>query len=359
MEDEFPLPKTLPGDHVEKDTAGRIALRSRFDRGWTARQAGSFTSPPTPGSAVSWAESLYEVTALQQEANGAITYFMEPWDERFLVRRVLAYEEFTVPVPAAVTGRARAGSSPHRPPGSGTRALSDFLGKIPLTWRMLLCGGITAVFFSWFFPVQIFSNGISFFVHELGHTAVSLFFGRFAVPAVLLTITFEQTLFSVICVWFLLGLLTWYFREYTLFRNVMAVVLVIYPFLARSSFHETLITLGGHGTEIGCAAWFFLRVFAGEGHKIWERTVYAFLGWFLWERNTVMFTKLIFSPEFQEFYYTFSTTGGDNDLVKVAKAYSVRLESVSFLMLVLSLVIPAAALAWGFIKSRGETRVNG
>lgn len=343
-------PAPLFGDLLERDEDGRIHLRCDGSRGWTGRRPGSHSSPPFPGTAVSFGEELFEVLEVQVLPGGAVSYLLAPWDERFLVRSVVPYEESYLE-PAAVPSKMVQGVRRRPAPAAGEPAagaparvsLPPFLLRLPLTVRLLGAGALIAIGLGWFFPIRIFREGISFLVHELGHTVVSLFFGRFALPAVVLTITFDQTVISVLCVWLGLGALTWYFREYEGFRNVMIGLLVIYPFVAFTSLHVRMIDLGGHAAEVVMAAVFLVRVFHDE-RKVWERAVYSLLGWFLWERNAVMFTRLMFDEEYKGLYYTFSTTGGDNDLVKVAKAYGVSLESVAFFCLMVTLAVPAWAL---------------
>ena len=44
-------------------------------------------------------------------------------------------------------------------------------------------------------------EGISFFVHELGHTLVAWFFGCSAMPAIVMTIVFAQSRVFAALVW--------------------------------------------------------------------------------------------------------------------------------------------------------------
>jgi hypothetical protein len=338
----------LFGDTLTKDENGCLRLRCASSRGWTGRRPSTHSSPPFPGTTVSFGEDLFEVMEVQVLPGGAVAYFLSPWDERFLVRRVFAYEESFLeapPAPAAsaVPDRRRQASSAPQGGQGPELTLPPFIAKLPMNVKLLGSGALIAIGLGWFFPIRIFREGISFFVHELGHTVISWLFGRFALPAVILTITFEQTVLSVLCVWLGLGAFTWYYRSYESFRNVMIGVLVVYPFIAFTTLHVRFIDLGGHAAEIVMAAVFLVRVFHDE-RKTWERMTFSLLGWFLWERNVSMFARLIFDDEYKGFYYTFSTTGGDNDLVKVAKAYGVSLESVAFFCLFFSLALPAWAL---------------
>ena len=193
------------------------------------------------------------------------------------------------------------------------------------------------------FPLSLVSNGISLLVHELGHTAVSIFFGSFAVPAVVLTLTFEQTLLSVLGVWLLLLLVLWNFRAVRAFSIPFGVFCLVYPFLARSPLHVALITLAGHGAEIGCAAFFLFRAAAGELEREWERPGWALLGFLLWFRNVALAWGLRTSREARTDYLTVSWAS-DNDFVRIARSSGLSLEAVAGLFLVVAVAIPAAAL---------------
>jgi hypothetical protein len=193
------------------------------------------------------------------------------------------------------------------------------------------------------FPLSIVSYGISALIHELGHTAVSIFFGRFALPAVILTVTFEQTLLSVLAIWGLLLLALWNFRAVRAFAVPFGVLCAVYPFLARSPLHVSLIVLGGHAAEIACAAFFLVRASAGDLEREWERPGWALLGWLLWLRNVSLAWGLRTSAEARTDYLSISFTG-DNDFVRIAKSSGLALETVGGLYLLVALAVPAVAL---------------
>ncbi|HQR46155.1 MAG TPA: hypothetical protein PK598_09100 [Thermoanaerobaculia bacterium] len=199
------------------------------------------------------------------------------------------------------------------------------------------------------FPVSLVAGGISLLVHELGHTAASILFGSFAVPAVVLTVTFEQTLLSVLGVWALLLIALWRFRSVKAFAIPFGAFCAIYPFLARSPLHVSLITLAGHGAEVGCAAFFLFRAAAGELEREWERPGWALLGFLLWFRNVALAWGLRTSREARTDYLTVSFAG-DNDFVRIAKSSGLPLESVGGLFLLVAVAVPAAALAAALLR---------
>jgi hypothetical protein len=216
---------------------------------------------------------------------------------------------------------------------------------------VLLTTGLAAILLGRLFPMSLVSDGISFLVHELGHTAVSILFGSFAVPAVVLTVTFEQSLLSVLGVWVLLLIVLWRFRTVRVFSIPFGAFCLVYPFLARSPLHVSLITLAGHGAEIGCAAFFLWRAAAGDLEREWERPGWALLGWLLWIRNIGLAWGLATSREARTDYLSVSFSG-DNDLVRIAKSSGLALDSVGAVFLLVAVAVPAAALLLGVLRAR-------
>jgi hypothetical protein len=216
---------------------------------------------------------------------------------------------------------------------------------------VLLATGLAAILLGRLFPMSLVSDGISFLVHELGHTAVSILFGSFAVPAVVLTVTFEQSLLSVLGVWVLLLIVLWRFRTVRVFSIPFGAFCLVYPFLARSPLHVSLITLAGHGAEIGCAAFFLWRAAAGDLEREWERPGWALLGWLLWIRNIGPAWGLATSREARTDYLSVSFSG-DNDLVRIAKSSGLALDSVGAVFLLVAVAVPAAALLLGVLRAR-------
>ena len=187
-------------------------------------------------------------------------------------------------------------------------------------------------------------EGMSFFVHELGHTVASWLFGRFALPAVVVTIAFHQSKAAAGLIWALLAFAAWRARRAPGWGPGLAVAAVVYPLLAFTPAHETVFDLAGHGAEIGVAAWFLRRAVRGGWFAEWERPVYAMLAFWLWFRNARLFAGLVFSAAARTDYLTVSFADR-NDLVKVADNLGVSLPAVAAACLVLALAIPALSLA--------------
>jgi len=221
--------------------------------------------------------------------------------------------------------------------------------------RLLILGltGLAAILLGRFFPLSLVSNGICLLVHELGHTAVSIFFGSFAVPAVILTLTFEQTLLSVLGVWFLLLLLLWNVRSDARFAVPLGLLCAVYPFVARSALHVSLITLAGHGAEIACSAFFLHRAGAADLEREWERPGWALLGWLLAVQNAGRAWGLWTSEDARTVYETVSFVG-DNDFVRIAKSSGVPLEKIGGLYFFAAVVFPVTALLLVLLRTRRE-----
>lgn len=204
-------------------------------------------------------------------------------------------------------------------------------------------------------PLRILGEGMSFLAHEMGHALVSTFFGRFAVPAVVMTITFEQNKLAAGLVWAFVAFGVWKLKDaHRPAAIALGVVAVAYPFCAFTRFHETLITLAGHSTEIVIVAVFFVRAVVGGYFNEAERPIYAAFAWYLWIRNLGIFWRILGSAQFRETYLSVSFTGGDNDLAKVANDHVLSLGTVTAGMLLFTLALPVAALAYGAHRAKVE-----
>ena len=204
-------------------------------------------------------------------------------------------------------------------------------------------------------PLRVMGEGMSFLAHEMGHALVSIFFGRFAVPAVVMTLTFEQNRLAAALIWAFVGFGAWKIRgSHRPTAIALGVLAALYPFFAFTRLHETLISLGGHATEIVIVAVFFVRAVVGGYFNDAERPIYAAFAWYLWIRNLGIFGRILVNAQFRETYLSVSFTGGDNDLAKVANEHGLALGTVSAGMLLLALALPVAALAFGAQRAKAE-----
>lgn len=74
-------------DRVRTVDDGRVILFSRYPKNWQARIAKTLTSPDHPGTAVFWGEAIYEVVAVEPQAQGeAVRYVLEPWRDECAIR---------------------------------------------------------------------------------------------------------------------------------------------------------------------------------------------------------------------------------------------------------------------------------
>ena len=122
------------------------------------------------------------------------------------------------PSPPQLAGRSPRSRAARRGPcrrGRGARgcrsarvAGAPAPGGVSAAWRALspavralVVAFVPSVLFGWFFPFRVMGEGISFLVHELGHTFVAWFFGCSAMPAIVMTIVFAQSRVFAALVW--------------------------------------------------------------------------------------------------------------------------------------------------------------
>lgn len=327
-----------------------MVLLTRLGRPWTPRETGGSARP---GSAVRWGEQVWEVVEVEARPQGGFRYVLSPWDERQLIRGLHEYPGVTASDPGAGAapgpdGTAAAGAAREAP---RPLRVPSLLERIPPSLRPLLWGGLPAILLGWFFPFRVFGEGMSFLAHELGHTAVSWLFGRFAVPAVILTLTFDQSRLLAGLIWAALLFGAWKLRATPRLRVAAFTAAVLYPLVAFTPLHVQAINLGGHAAEIAVAAAFLFRAQRKGLVSAWELPVYGFLGTYLWARNVKLFFGVAFDAAARNEYLTVAITG-ENDLVKVAQAFHVGLALAAALTFLACLVVPALGVAAGLRASR-------
>lgn len=72
-----------------------MELTSELSKGWRPRAPRAATSPEHPGSAVSWADEVYEVTGVTPLADGRTRYTLSLWDSRHAIRTLERYDAAT------------------------------------------------------------------------------------------------------------------------------------------------------------------------------------------------------------------------------------------------------------------------
>jgi hypothetical protein len=85
------VPSPLGQDRCEALPGGRWRLACAPGRGWKARRARTFTSPETPGTAVRWEGTIWEVLEAGPAPGGGERYVLAPWDQRCVVRDLYDY----------------------------------------------------------------------------------------------------------------------------------------------------------------------------------------------------------------------------------------------------------------------------
>jgi len=369
------VPRPAGRDRLEPTTDGTVVLLSLRPKGWSGREEGGPRAPIRPGTAVRWEGDLWEVLLVEPRAGGGWRHVLAPWDERNLVRSLVEYGEAggaaasevvsaepEAPSPAAEAREIGASSLaeprapgaaeplPARPPTGprprGAQGVAAAWAALAPGVRALLAAFVPSVLLGWFFPFRVMGEGISFLVHELGHTFVAWFFGCTALPAVVMTVVFEQNRAVAALVWGGLVFLAVRYRRAARWNLLFAGAALLYPVLAFTKAHVTAFDLGGHLAEAAFAAWAFRRVVRSERPE-WERVVWAFFAFYLVLRNVKLFGGVALSAAARTDYLTVAITG-QNDLVKVAATTGLALTTLAFLVAVLFLVVPLGALVQAF-----------
>lgn len=329
------MPKAYGRDRLEERPDGTLALSSLRDKGWSGRDESG--PVPRPGAAVRWDDTLFEVVSVEPTASGGHRYTLAPWDDRLLVRGAIS--EYG---PDAGPGTSTLPAATPRP----VAARRDRRGwaSLPEPARLLLVGLAPTALLWWFFPVRVMGEGMSFLVHEGGHTVAAWLLGCFALPAVVMTLTFEQNRAAAALVWAGLGALAWRCRRAYGWNVILGVLVALYPVIAFTRLHLDAISLAGHGAEAVGVAVLFWRALRGGLFAEWERPVSSMLAWWVWIRNLRLFGGIVVSPEMRTDYLTVAITG-ENDLVTVAKALGTPLPALAAVCFVATLLVPLAAIA--------------
>ena len=371
------MPRPLGRDRLEPTTDGTIVLLSLRPKPWKGREEVSPRAPLVPGTAVRWDGELYEVMSVEARASGGYRHVLAHWDDRYLVRSLAEYGDGSElpPGEAAVEPRAReavpepragvesvAGSTPTIPfparaaaaaaPPARPSAVPAPVGGAA-SWktlspavRALVVAFVPSVLLGWFFPFRVMGEGISFLVHELGHTFVAWFFGCSALPAIVMTVVFEQNRAVAAIVWGALVFLAVKYRRATGWNALFITVAVLYPFVAFTKAHVSAFDLGGHLAEAAFAAWAFRRAVHGEKAE-WERPVWAFFAFYLVARNVKLFGGVALSASVRTDYQTIAITG-QNDMVKFAATTGIPLTAIAAVTALVFLVVPLASLVLAF-----------
>lgn len=188
--------------------------------------------------------------------------------------------------------------------------------------------------------------------HEIGHSAVAIFSGRPALPRISLgghgvtTYTEPVWIMQVAVVAGTLGLM----RSFLAPRGriiAFAALVTVYPLMVWTGFGQFMITIGGHLGELSIGAIFLWRCLDGdECHHDAERAAYGMVGWYLCGKNTLLSFGLAFSENARQAYSGSGSFSLTNDYIRIANdIVGTSLESVGFVMGVLSLVVPAVVIA--------------
>jgi hypothetical protein len=361
------MPRPLGRDRLEPTSDETIVLLSLRPKPWAGREEVSPRAPVLPGTAVRWDGGLFEVLRVEPRPGGGWRHVLAPWDERFLVRVLEEYGETGEDPPRAGGEEELPAARPAPPravePTAAPRAAPDRSapGSVPAAWRTLapgvralLVAFVPSVLLGWFFPFRVMGEGISFLVHELGHTLVAWFFGCSAMPAIVMTIVFAQSRVFAALVWGALVFFAVKYRHAPRWNVGLAALALAYPLVAFTPAHVTAFDVGGHLAEVAFAAWAFRRAVRGERPE-WELSVWAFFAFYLVARNVRLFGGVVLSAAARTDYQTIAITG-QNDMVKVAATTGLSLTTIAALTALVFLVVPLGALVFALHAPAGPSR---
>lgn len=357
------MPRPLGRDRLEPTTDGTIVLLALRPKPWKGREEVSPRAPLVPGTAVRWEGELYEVLSVEPRPSGGYRHVLAHWDDRYLVRNLVEYgvgneaprgeTEVEPQAPEAVPASASAPPPVARPSAAPAAAgPGASWNTLPAAVRALVVAFVPSILLGWFFPFRVMGEGISFLVHELGHTLVAWFFGCSALPAIVLTVVFAQSRVVAAIVWGALVFLAVKYRRAPGWNALFISVAVLYPFVAFTQAHVSAFDLGGHLAELAFASWAFRRAVRG-GRAEWERPVWAFFAFYLVARNVKLFGGVALSASARTDYLTVAIAG-QNDMVKIAERTGVSLTAIAAVTAVVFLAAPLASLVLAFRDPEDE-----
>ncbi len=226
----------------------------------------------------------------------------------------------------------------------------------------MLIGGILGVAF-FLFPLSRFIlHAFLTLVHELGHAIAYWIFGYPAIPSfdfifgggITLALTDTPVSFFIFCIYAGLAYLAFLYRRNRPTLIVFGAIALLHLILLISHGDQLIIIVMGHIAEIITS---FLCLYFALGKYFCyvggEQTIYAMLGSYSFLANCGFFWQLIFDTSFKATYY--QGKGGllDHDLVRLSQELDpLSLEAIATLLLIISLMIPIAALLTFRYESR-------
>ena len=152
-------------------------------------------------------------------------------------------------------------------------------------WRTWLIGAGLGALAQLFFVGGYITWFLGALCHEMGHTAVALFCGSFAYPAIRLdghAAAFHQepSTVAALCIWAALAWLAWRFRSDRGWLILFLVATALYPLVAFTELREYVHLAAGHLGELVFATIFFWRAMKGglTANPV-ERPLYSALAW--------------------------------------------------------------------------------
>ncbi len=199
----------------------------------------------------------------------------------------------------------------------------------------------------WFFITAYMVGFMSALVHEIGHSAISIFTGRPSFPRITLAVDAVAVILDQIFILFLFMLavnaaFVYRMRDVKGWRWFFCAVLLIHALAGFSdTLAEVIILYCGQFGELFFGGIFLWRAWTGGfTENPSERPLYAVLGWVMVQRNFYWGAGLMFSPDVRAEYLMPGGGGGANDLVRVSDMFGISLQTAAFPLLCATLATP-------------------
>lgn len=199
-------------------------------------------------------------------------------------------------------------------------------------------------------------------VHELGHAIFGWLFGYFSLPAFDfvygggITIHQEQNSVLLIIVYALFAWLLFTFRRNRGTFLILFTLVGFYTLAAFTSFHQFLILFMGHGAELIFGGLFLYRALSGSAIAVKaERTLYAFLAFFIFYKDIRFAYDLTYSPIMRQEYAAAKGGGHWMDFSRIANEFlHVSLSTVAAVFMLFCLIAPVL----GYLSFRHRSRLS-
>ncbi len=225
-------------------------------------------------------------------------------------------------------------------------------------WKHLGSGAAIAAVVLFFPFLSFVFRYINTLVHEIGHAFFGWIFGYPSVPAfdfmygggiTMASVRHPMILLVIYCGF---AFLLYFYRKNAMTLVTLVVFIALYTVVAFTDLHEIINIFMGHGMELVFASIFLYRALSGRSIVIdVERSLYAFLSFFIYFLDIRFAYRLISSAQFRIEYGAAKGGGHWMDFSRLALDYfHIPLKSVAAIFLFFCLLAPV--LTYLFFRYR-------